>query len=111
MSWLFTKPRVKEVDPIETKRRHDAKSAIVVDVREPHELREGHIAGARHIPLGRLQAHASELLAEPEIIFVCRSGNRSATATAALEKAGHLNVYNMAGGMIAWKHKRLPVIR
>lgn len=110
MSWLFAKPRVKEVDPAEARRRHDEKTAVVIDVREPHELREGYIAGARHIPLGRLQAYVNELLDELEIIFVCRSGNRSAGAAAALTKAGHANVYNLAGGMIAWKHQGLPVV-
>lgn len=111
MSWLFTKHRVKDVDPVETDRRRTAGTAVVVDVREAHELREGSIPGSRHIPLGRLQAHLGELLATPEVIFVCRSGNRSGSATAALTKAGHPNAFNMAGGMIAWKHQGLPVER
>lgn len=111
MSWFFSKDRVNEVDPIETNRRRGAETAIVVDVREAHELREGSIPGSRHIPLGRLQAHLGELLAAPEVIFVCRSGNRSASATATLRKAGHANAYNMSGGMIAWKRTNLPIER
>lgn len=111
MSWLFAKSRINEVDAEETRRRHEAQTAVVVDVREAHELREGRIAGSRHIPLGRLQAHVGELLAAPEVIFVCRSGNRSAAATAALAKAGHPQAFNMAGGMNAWKRLGLPVER
>jgi rhodanese-related sulfurtransferase len=111
MSWPFTKHRVKEVDPVETNRQLEAGAAVVVDVRELHELREGSIPGSRHIPLGQLQAHVGELLAAPEVIFVCRSGARSAAATTALTRAGHPNAFNMAGGMIAWKHKGLPVER
>jgi hydroxyacylglutathione hydrolase len=42
---------------------------------------------------------------------VCRSGIRSAAATSALIKAGHPNVYNLAGGILAWEHKGLPVKR
>lgn len=111
MNWLFAKPRVNDIDPDETNHRRQAKTVVVVDVRESHELREGSIPGSRHIPLGRLQAHIDELLAVPEVIFVCRSGNRSRSATTALTKAGHANAYNMAGGMIAWKRTGLPVQR
>ncbi|HLJ66692.1 MAG TPA: rhodanese-like domain-containing protein [Chloroflexota bacterium] len=111
MSWLFTRHRVTQVDPAEADRRRRNKTTIVVDVREAHELRDGSIPGSRHIPLGRLRAHVDELLAAPEVIFVCRSGNRSAAATAVLTKAGHPNAHNMVGGMIAWKRRGLPLAR
>jgi rhodanese-related sulfurtransferase len=111
MNRFSENPQVKEVDPAETRRRLEAGTAIVIDVREAQELREGYIAGSRHIPLGSLRSHVDELLAEPEVIFVCRSGNRSAVATSALALAGHGNAYNMAGGMIAWKEQRLPIER
>jgi hypothetical protein len=39
MSWLFTKHRAKELDPVETNWRHEAGTAMVIDVREAHELR------------------------------------------------------------------------
>lgn len=81
----------------------------MVDVREARELADGRIAGSRHIPLGNLRSHAEELLAQPDVIFVCRSGHRSAMATAALALAGHPNTYNLSGGMIAWKEHNLPV--
>lgn len=103
--------QIKEVDPAETRRRLEAGTTVVVDVREAQELRSGRIAGSRHIPLGMLRAHADELLAEPEVIVVCRSGHRSAMATAALALAGHRNAFNMAGGMIAWKEQNLPIER
>ena len=103
--------QVKEVGPAETRRRLEAANAVVVDVREASELAEGRIAGSRHIPLGMLRSHMDELLAEPEVIFVCRSGHRSAMATAALALAGHASAYNMAGGMIAWKEQHLPLER
>lgn len=109
MSPWFFKSHVKEVDPTETKRRLDSQSALVVDVREPDEWREGHIAGAKHIPLGQIRARSAEIMKAPEVVFVCRSGSRSASAADALTKAGHANAYNMAGGMLAWKRQNLPV--
>lgn len=109
MSPLFFKSKVKEVDPAETKRRLDSQSALVVDVREADEWREGHIAGAKHIPLGQIRARSAEIMKAPEVVFVCRSGSRSASAADALTKAGHANAYDMAGGMLAWKRQNLPV--
>jgi rhodanese-related sulfurtransferase len=110
MKWIFGgRSTSGAIDPREAKGRLAAGSAVVVDVREPDEWRSGHIPHARHIPLGQLQAHIPELLAEPELIFVCRSGNRSASATRALIKAGHPNALNMTGGMVAWKGAQLPV--
>lgn len=109
MSWTFSGPQVKEVDAAEAKARLDAGSAVVVDVREAEELPDGYIAGSRHIPMGKLQTHADELLTEQEVIFVCHSGVRSAAATAAFARAGHARVYNLAGGMVAWEGRRLPV--
>jgi rhodanese-related sulfurtransferase len=109
MSWQPKTTQVKEVEPSETLGLIGTHSAVVVDVRESPELLEGRIAGSRHIPLGTLRSHTDELLAASQVIFVCRSGHRSAMATAALSLAGHRNVYNMAGGMIAWKQQKLPV--
>lgn len=111
MSPLFFKSKVKEVDPAETKRRLDVQSALIVDVREHDEWREGHIPGAEHVPLGQIHARSSEILKAPEVVFVCRSGGRSASAANALTKAGHANAYSMAGGMIAWTRQNLPVKR
>lgn len=81
----------------------------LVDVREPHEVAEGMIPGARSIPLGQLPERLTELdLARP-IVAICRSGNRSGQATAILTSAGFA-AENMAGGMLAWQAAGLPVV-
>jgi rhodanese-related sulfurtransferase len=83
--------------------------AIVVDVREPFEWNAGHAPGARHIPLGRLSRHVSELPRDKRIFLVCRSGNRSAQATAMLTAAG-FDAANVTGGMAAWIRAGQPVV-
>lgn len=89
-----------------------AKQALqIVDVREPGEWREGHIAGAIHIPLGQLGTRQAELDPQRPIVMVCRSGNRSAHATQALLHAGYADVTNLTGGMLAWARAGLPVKR
>jgi len=73
----------------------------ILDVREPDEWASGHIPGARHIPLGELQARHGELDKDSEIVVVCKSGGRSALACEFLASMGY-NAINMPGGMSAW---------
>ncbi len=81
---------------------------FLLDVREPDEYRDGHIAGAKLVPLGELTQRLGELPRDREIICVCRSGNRSGTATRQLVAAGYTAV-NLSGGMIGWAQKNLPI--
>lgn len=74
---------------------------FILDVREDDEFEEGHIPGAKLIPLGELQRRLHELPKDTEIVCVCRSGSRSAWATGLLT-AGGFHASNMQGGMIAW---------
>jgi rhodanese-related sulfurtransferase len=84
---------------------------IVVDVRETGEWTSGHIPNARHIALGQLADHISELqkVKDKPIIVCCASGNRSSSACATLRKAGFERVFNLAGGIGAWRDAGLPV--
>lgn len=73
----------------------------ILDVREPEEWESGHIPGAKHIPLGQLEARYKELDPGKETVVVCRSGNRSGMACEYLSAMGY-NVINMLGGMSNW---------
>jgi rhodanese-related sulfurtransferase len=81
----------------------------IIDVREPFEWSAGHIAEARHIPLGELGRRAVEIDADRPVVLVCRSGSRSEQATRALRQAGWPNAVNLDGGMLAWQRAGLPV--
>jgi rhodanese-related sulfurtransferase len=85
-----------------------ANRPFILDVRQPEEFREGHIAGAKLIPLGELRARMQELPKDREIVCVCASGSRSSSATRQLASAG-FNVINMKGGMFVWQRAALPV--
>ncbi|MBW0109381.1 rhodanese-like domain-containing protein [Pseudonocardia sp. KRD-182] len=102
---MTTADPIAEIDPSAA---HDLASAgaLLLDVREPEEWRIGHIADAVHIPLGDLRPES--LPRDRVVIAVCRSGNRSGKATAALTAAG-VDVRNMAGGMKAWADAGLPI--
>ena len=81
---------------------------LIVDVRNPDEFRLGHIAGAKLIPLTQLYRHLGELPKGREIICICASGSRSSSASKILAKEG-FTVFNVTGGMTAWRMAKLPV--
>ena len=83
----------------------------IVDVREPDEFDGplGHVPGARLIPLGALTTRAGELAKGEPTVVVCRSGARSAQATALLGRCGFEKVANLSGGMLRWRAQRYAV--
>jgi rhodanese-related sulfurtransferase len=79
--------------------------ALLVDVREAGELDAGgirlHGREAHAVPLSRLAEHLGHFLAAPRrpLVFVCRSGNRSARAALCLQRLGHAQAWSLAGGL------------
>jgi rhodanese-related sulfurtransferase len=85
--------------------------AIVVDVCGPDEFASGHVAGAKNVPLGELEAKLPGLVknkATP-VILVCASGMRSRRAVSIAKKLGYDNSHSLSGGMGAWRSASLPV--
>ena len=77
------------------------RGAVVVDVREPTEFREGHLPGAVNIPMGQLTARLDEIDRARPVYVVCASGNRSSAMVDVLTAAGY-EATNVAGGTSAW---------
>jgi sulfur-carrier protein adenylyltransferase/sulfurtransferase len=75
---------------------------LIVDVREPHEFQICRIPGAVLIPLRELPSRVHELDPSQEVILQCRSGVRSANATAWLRHQGFTRARNLTGGILAW---------
>jgi len=74
----------------------------LLDVRQPGEYAEGHLPGAKLIPLGELQSSLDNLDSAKPVIVYCRSGNRSRSAVGMLNGAGRQDVFNMDGGILAY---------
>lgn len=103
---------VKDIGPTELKALLDAGNGsrpVVVDVREPWEFRQGHVPGARLIPLGELSQRLGELDSAQPVAVICASGNRSQSAAALLGQKGFAIVYNVLGGTSDWIMSGLPV--
>ncbi|GIK08639.1 MAG: molybdenum cofactor biosynthesis protein MoeB [Anaerolineaceae bacterium] len=75
---------------------------LLLDVREPHELRISSIRDSVNIPLGQLTARLSELDTAREMVILCKSGTRSRRALELLVSAGFKKVKNLHGGINAW---------
>ncbi len=84
-------------------KNHRENQYQLVDVRQPGEYGEGHIPGARLLPLPELVKGIDTLPKEKELVFYCRSGARSmAASTMVEEEFPQVEVYNLSGGMLAW---------
>jgi cysteine synthase A len=87
-------------------------AALLVDVREPDEFNDHHLPDSLNVPLSQLPRW---IKTQPDadqtrIIFICRSGNRSARATH-LAKQMELDAYNLRGGTVEWSKKGLPRVK
>jgi len=83
-----------------------AENSIALDVRELLEYEAGHIPQAQHISRGMLEFmianHPDFQDKTSSIVVYCKSGGRSALATATLQQLGYSNVHSMLGGFDAW---------
>jgi rhodanese-related sulfurtransferase len=85
--------------------------AIVVDVSEAEEFAQGHVAGARNVPVNALEQRLTEVVKNKSLplILVCPSGARANRALAVAKNLGYEKAQVLAGGLNAWKEANLPV--
>jgi hydroxyacylglutathione hydrolase len=84
---------------------------LVLDVRTPEEYAEGHIQGAKLIPVQVLAKHLAEVPKDKQVYVYCHSGRRSANAAKLLAEHGFTRIENMQGGITAWKDAGFPVVK
>jgi rhodanese-related sulfurtransferase len=87
----------------------DEPAPYLLDVREPWEYQEGHVPGARLIPLGELEQRVNEVPRDRPILAICHSGQRSLAAAGYLVQLGYNSVSNVDGGTAAWIERGFPV--
>ncbi|HHI94923.1 MAG TPA: rhodanese-like domain-containing protein [Gammaproteobacteria bacterium] len=105
--------RIQEIDSSELVRwvEDENHQLRIIDVREMPEIAQGIMPKAEPLPLAILPARLSDFAAGETLVIICRSGARSAQACLFLQQQGFDNVYNLRGGMIAWAHNDLPIVR
>ncbi|MFN2476731.1 MAG: rhodanese-like domain-containing protein [Chthoniobacterales bacterium] len=107
------KQNIIEIAAPEARQQVATGDAILVDVREESDWREGHADGAKHLSRGTIELDIEEEIPDTSkpIICYCGGGSRSALVAESLQKMGYTNVRSLAGGMRAWKESGLPTSR
>jgi rhodanese-related sulfurtransferase len=82
--------------------QQEGKNFMIIDVREPWEHEVFNIGGVL-IPMGDLMAASSQLPKDKPVVVYCEKGIRSVIAIQRLQAFGYDNLYNLNGGMKAWR--------
>ena len=102
---------MKEVTVSELKKMMDDKVDFqLLDIREVHEYEEANLGGDL-IPMGEVVDNLSKISKDKTVVVHCRSGARSTAVVNLLESQfGYNNLYNLKGGIIAWKNEINPAM-
>jgi hydroxyacylglutathione hydrolase len=82
----------------------------VLDVRSEAEWKNGRIKEAKHIYVGELERRIGEVPRGRPVACICSTGLRASLAASILKRAGFNEVYNVLGGITAWKAKDYPLL-
>ena len=87
--------------------------ATVLDLREQQAFEEGHISGARHFDPAQIASAGDALkkYKERPLIVYCDRGTTAAATVRALTQQGFTKVFNLRGGLSAWRAENLPLAR
>ena len=102
-------PPVRDLTPEEVARGLVEGTVLLVDVREPNETALERYPGALILPMSCFDPAQ---IPDPEgrqVVFACRSGRRSVTASQAAQALGLRYDAHLAGGILAWKAAGLPI--
>ena len=102
--------RYKEISATQAVQLMNRESARVLDVREDKEIQGSVIPNARHIALSQLPQHVTEFHGQGEpVIAYCQNGVQAHRACRLLVRGGVASVYNLKGGITAWREAGMPL--
>ena len=101
-------PQVRDLTPQEVAQGLRDGRLLLVDVREPNETAVERFPEAVLVPLSSFDPAAIPDPAGREVVFACRSGRRSVTASLVAQEQGFPYGSHLAGGILAWKAADLP---
>lgn len=101
------------VSPAEAVLLMNRAKTLVIDVRDEAEFADGHIQGAKHIPLAELESRVSEIEKfKNKIVLVnCQRGMRSSTACKMLAGHDFTQLHQLEGGLDKWIEAKMPVVK
>ena len=108
MSAPLGRDSVRDLTPQEVARGLTEGKILLVDVREPNETEVERYPEAVYLPMSVFDPADIPDPQGKQVVFACRSGNRSVTASLAAQTAGLPYNAHLAGGIKAWKEAGLP---
>ena len=103
----------KSLRPAELTALINRDNALLVDLSPSNDFQKGHIAGSKSVQVSQFDPE-NKLLASARalpVVVTCRTGQASADAAKRLKKAGFEQVYWLDGGVQAWQHADLPLVK
>lgn len=85
--------------------RQGYRKAQLIDVREQQEFDNGHILGARNIPVTQMKQRLIEMRPDKDVYLYCQGSTRSNRAAQLLHKKGYNHIYQLKGGFKQWNGK------
>ena len=100
---------VREISPDEAQALIE-RGAALLDTREQHEWRTGHLAGATLLPPAEVAARVEQVVPDKSstVVIYCAAGARSLRAAFQLAQLGYQDVVSVAGGIGRWKAEGRP---
>ena len=103
VTWMYQRKIVKTLT--EEEFRAGYRKAQLIDVREPNEFENGHILGARNIPLSQMKMRLQEIRPDKPVYLYCQNGTRSGRAAQVLYRKGYKDLSQLKGGFKLWSGK------
>jgi rhodanese-related sulfurtransferase len=98
------------IGPMEAKRLIETTADLqLIDVRSAQEYQQGALPGSKLIPFWEIMKGDYYLPKNKPILLVCAVGGRSLAVGQYLSMKGHMEVYNLSGGLSAWAKQRVPL--
>ena len=98
------------LSPADVAERLETGDAILVDIRDSDEFARRHVAGALSRPLSSFETAHLRIAPGRDVIFTCRTGNRTSVNCARLQASVGGDVYVLDGGVDGWAAAGLPVV-
>jgi len=104
---------VSAISPSEAVLLMNRARVLILDVRDEAEFAEGHIQGAKHVPMANLEERIQELAKQKNkaVLVVCQRGARSNTACKILTSNAFTQVYSLQGGLDKWIEAKMPLVK
>lgn len=102
---------MENITPQELRALIHKKKINLVDVRKDHEVKQGIIEGAIHVPMSLVNEWLPSQNIESHWVFYCHVGVRSGQVCLIAENFGFKNIYNLSGGVVAWCQSNFELIK